>query len=77
LASWAPPLPQIGNLITASPIDDRDLHVTPDRPPEDQALLMHSEIDLLRLGGVEGDRQVITRRDEPLSALRLENVRRS
>lgn len=30
---------------------------------------MHRDIDLLRLRGVEADRQMITRRNEPIAAL--------
>jgi hypothetical protein len=66
------PLPQVNDLLTGSPVDDGDSHVTNHRPPEDQPVLVHHQIDLLTLGGVEGDRQVIAWRDEPIPAFRLE-----
>ena|SRR5690348_2980988 len=42
------------------------------RPPEDQAVLVHRQFDFLPLNRVEGDRQVIARRDEPIPAFGLE-----
>lgn len=65
-------LPEVNDLLPGTPIDDRDPYVSVYRPHEDQPVRMHGELNLLRLRGVEVDRQVIAGRDEPVAAFGFE-----